>query len=401
VCAGDHRVRVRHRIGSYGAAAAVSRGRTEVMDVTLRPGLGFLGAVETASGMLRPAADLASTIDSALASAVTSFRLAAPVDLPPEVPRWSDAANAELIAAADRGDADRVKRLLRQAADNFDAPLMLSAVARGPAGSDAPVDLLLFWFEHDGVDRVRVARAASDALGPVLAAIDRPADPAELVFQNDLGMRVADTLFQETPLIVVSVDPGSPAAVAGVKAGDAILAVDGGPLSAGQVSDLIRQKRPGDVLTLRLPGPGGQPRQITVPVQRRPRRAPVFNPSLFGNAILAKLQAGLATATTQADRDLLTFNTALVYMRFRQWRAALDVFGAAGQPPAGLGVGPGAAAYFRARCHQELGERDRALALLRDAAADAQVLVEDGTTVGSLVKLRLGPSTDAPRPPVR
>jgi hypothetical protein len=400
VCAGAHRVRVRHRIGSYGAAATVSRGRTEVIDITLRPGLGFLGAVETASGMLRPAPELASTIDSALASAVSSFRLAAPAELPPEILPWSDASNAELIAAADGGNSDKLKRLLRQASENFDAPLLLSAVARGPAGSDAPVDLLLFWFEHDGVDRVRVPRVTSEALGAVLSAIDRPADPADLVYQNDLGMRMADTLLGEAPLLVVSVEPGTPAAVAGIKAGDAILSVDGGTLSATQVAELARQKRPGDVLTVRVQG-AGQARQLTIPVQRRARRTPVFNLAHFGNSVMAKLQAALAVATSQPERDLLAFNTALVHMRFRQWRAALDTFGAIGQVPTGIGVGPGVAVYFRARCHEALGERDRALALLREVAADTQPIAEDGTTVGTLVRLRLGPSPDTTRPPVR
>lgn len=398
VCTGEHRVRVRHRIGSYAVSANITRGRTEAIDVTLRPSLGILGAVETVSGALRPAHDLASTVDRAFAGTVTSFRLATPTDLPPEVQRWSDAANAELVAAADRGDGDRVKRLLRQANDNFDAPVLLAAVARGPvAAAETPVDLLLFWFEHDGVDRIRINRVTSESLAAALAIVDRPADAAHLVYQNHVGMRLADSLIADAPLIVVRVDPGGPAATAGVKPGDVILSVGGSPMSAGQFDQAMAERRPGDLIALTMPGPGGQVRQASVAVQRRARRGDVFSPTLFGNALMAKLHAALAATTDAAERDLLNFNLALAHMRFRQWRQALDLLSGSGQAPIGAGVGPGAALYFRARCHQELGERDRAQALLREAVGiEDQTLAEDGSTVGALARLQLGPATVGP-----
>lgn len=401
VCTGEHRVRVRHRIGSYAVSATITRGRTEVVDVTLRPSLGILGAVETVSGALRPSLELASTVDRAFAGTVKSFRLATPSDLPPEVQRWSDTANAELVAAADRGDGDKVKRLLRQANENFDAPVLLSAVARGPAAAaDTPVDLLLFWFEHDGVDRVRIGQVTSQALSATLALIDRPMDAAHLVYQNHVGMRVADSLIADAPLVVVVVDAGGPAATAGVRPGDAILSVNGTPMTAGQLAGTIAERRPGDLLSLAIPGPGGQVKQASVAVQRRARQGEIFSPALFGNALIAKLQAALATATDAGERDLLTFNIALAHMRFEQWRQALDLLGSVGQVPTGTGVGPGAALYFRARCHQELGERDRAQALLREAVgAEDQILTEDGATVGALARLLLGPGGGPARPP--
>ncbi len=404
VCSGEHRVRVRHSIGSYNVTAVIIRGRTEVLDVTLKPGLGFLGAVETVQNALRPAADLTSTVDRTLASTIKSFRLATPIDLPPEIQRWTDARTVELVTAADRGDADAVKKLLTQARDNYDAPLLLVAAARGGAGSaDAPLDVLLFWHDHPGADRARIATITTDALVPVFERIDRPADPWQLVYRNDLGIRVADTLLPEAPLLVVSVEPGSPAALAGIKAGDGVLAIDGAPMTASQLSDQIRQKKPGEVLNLRLPGAiaGAPVRQLAVPVQRRPQRAPVFDPASFGNSIVARLQAASAVAAGAADRELSNFNLALVHMRFREWRQALDLLAGLGQVPIGAGVGPGATLYFRARCHQELGETDRAIALFREAAAiDTQVLADDGASVGAVVKLRLSSLGDAPRQPV-
>jgi len=404
VCSGEHRVRVRHAIGSYTVTAVITRGRTEAIDVTLKPGLGFLGAVETVQSGLRPAPDLTSSVDRSLAATVRSFRLAAPIDIPPEIQRWTDAQTVELAAASDRGDGDAVTRLLKQARDNYDAPLLLVAAARGAAGSaEAPVDFLLFWHDHAGVDRVRLPAISADVLVALFERIDRPADPGQLVYRNDLGLRVADTLLPEAPLVVVSVEAGSPAALVGIKSGDGLLSIDGAPMTAAQLADTVRQKKPGEVVSLKLPGltAGSAPRQVAVPVQRRPQRGPVFDPASFGNSLIAKLQAAAAVATTAADRELANFNLALVHMRFREWRQALDLLTALGQVPSGPGVSPGAALYFRARCHEELGERDRALAIFREAAAgDNQVLTDDGASVSAIAKLRLSNLGEAPKAPV-
>jgi hypothetical protein len=46
--------------------------------------------------------------------------------------------------------------------------------------------------------------------------------------------------------------------------------------------------------------------------------------------------------------------------------------------------------FFRARCHEELGETDRALALYRNAAlVTDELMTPDGTTVADLAKRRV------------
>ena len=400
VCAGEHRVRVRHAIGSYAVTAVITRGRTEVLDVTLKPGLGFLGAVEPGGSSLRVSADATSAIDRALASTIRSFRLASPVDIPAEVQRWTDTSTVDLVTAADKGDADTVRRLLRLARENFDAPLLMAAAIRASSGSaDAPVELLLFWHEHAGVDRIRLSSLAADALAPAFDRIDRPTDALQLVFRNDLGIRAADTLLPEAPLVVVAVEAGSPAALAGLRAGDGIQAVDGAPVSTAQLADSVRQKKPGEVLNLRIVAATGPPRQVTVPVQRKPQHVPAFDPATYGNSIIAKLQVAAATATG-GDRDLVNFSLALIYMRFKEWKPALDLLTNAAQVPPGAGVGPGAAAFYRARCHLELGERDRALALLREISNDPHTLADDGASVAAIAKLKLAGLGEAPKPAV-
>ena len=399
VCTGEHKVRIRHRIGSYTTSTVIARGRTEVIDTTLKPGLAFLGGVETVRGALRHSPELTTAIDSALATDVKSFRLAGLVDLPPEIQRWNDAATSDLIAAADRGDGDAMTSLLRVASDNYDAPLLLAARALGAA--DASVEILVFWYDQVGVDRVTVPRASADVLAELVKRIDRPADTLELVFQNTIGVQFADTAMPDAPLVALSVEASSPAALAGFKAGDVLAEVDGGRVTASQLAGLVRQKKPGDVLNVKVGGTGASTRSITVPVQRRLRRAPVFDPGVFGNALAAKLQTASAIAAA-ADREVLAFNLALLQMRFKQWRAALESLGKLGQVPQGIGVGPGAVLYFRARCLEETGDRPGALALYREAAKlDTEVFADDGATVAAVAKLRLAAIADDPRPAVR
>jgi hypothetical protein len=399
VCTGEHKVRIRHRIGSYTTSTVIARGRTEVIDTTLKPGLAFLGGVETARGALRHSPELTSAIDSALATDVKSFRLAGLVDLPPEIQRWNDSATSDLIAAADRGDGDAMTSLLRVASDNYDAPLMVAARARGAA--DGPVEILVFWYDQAGVDRVTLPRASAELLADLVKRIDRPADPLQLVFQNTIGVQFADTAMPDAPLVAVSVEASSPAAAAGLKAGDLLTEVDGGVVTASQLASLVRQKNPGEVLNVKVGGTGGPTRSIAVPVQRRLRRAPVFDPGVFGNALAAKLQTASAIAAS-ADREVLAFNLALLQMRFKQWRAALESLGKLGQVPQGFGVGPGAVLYFRARCLEETGDQAGALALYREAAKmDTEIFADDGATVAAVVKLRLAAITDDPRQMVR
>ncbi|MEW5982513.1 MAG: PEGA domain-containing protein [Acidobacteriota bacterium] len=391
VCAGEHRVRVRHRIGSYNVTARIVRGRSEVIDVTLKPSLAFLGAVEMADSSVRPAPGLASTVDKALAAAMTTFRLATKVDLPPEIRRWTEGSTSDLVVAIERGDEEALSRLLKLATDNYDAPLVMVAVARGPAANvSTPLDLMLFWYEHAGADRVRVDRISSQALADVFARLNTPDDALRFVFERGLGLEFADTLLPDVPVVVARVEPGSPAALAGLKAGDPVTAVDGAQVSAVQIRHLLEQKKPGDVLTLRVPIAGQPNRQVAVPVQSRPRRAPIFEDRYYANALIAQLQAAAAVTPNAADRDVLNFNLALAHMRFGEWRLALGVFESLAKVPTGPGVGPGAALYFRALCHERLGERDRAVTLLREAATiDGELLMDDGSSVGALARIRL------------
>ena len=66
------------------------------------------------------------------------------------------------------------------------------------------------------------------------------------------------------------VAPGTPAAKAGLKVGDAIIAIDGEPID-GQLSLVaqVRERTPGDKVTLKVIS-GGQSRDVSVTLAARP-----------------------------------------------------------------------------------------------------------------------------------
>jgi hypothetical protein len=396
VCSGQHRVRLRHRIGSYNATAAVIRGRTEVVDTVLKPGIAVIGAVDATQTPAKYAPDLAAQIEKTLTASVSTFRSAARLELAPELQRWTDASAVELVAAIDRSDAPSIARLLKLANDNFEAPLMIAAVRRSGGAPGGAIDVLVLWTEHAGVDHVAWTGQAND-LAAVAARIDSPADGTDLVYQNDLGIRVADVGLTDAPLLVVRVDAGSPGVAAGVRAGDTIEAVDGAPMNAQKFGDLVRQKRPGDIVTMRIAG-SGPARQVPLPVQRKPRRAPVFDPDYYGNALIAKLTAASIIAPNSSDRDLLTFSLAVAYMRFGDYKTAADLLAPLTTLAEGSGVGRGAVLYFRGRCLEALGDRDGATDLYKQAASiDTQLITDDGATVGALATRRLASMSKGPR----
>lgn len=384
VCAGPHRIRIRHRIGSYNIAATITRGRTEAIDVPLKPDVAFLGAVDP-SGAAVP--DLTALVDRALATGLTSYHLASRQDLPPEVKPWTDALTAALAAAADKGDRDAVTRLQKQAGANFDAPLLLCAVRRAGA---AQFDVLLFWNEHPDVDRVTVAGTTDKQLASAVEQINAPLDVGELIARNDIGVRVAETGLPSSALLIVAVRPGSAAAVAGLKVGESIAAVDRTPATAAQMADKIAARKPGDLIVLQVVGANAAARDVSMALQRVVRRAPVFDTTWPGNSLIAKLTARSLGTTTPAERDLIAFNLAATYMRFGEWRQALALLTSLPNIPRGEGVGPGMAKYLAARCREELGERDQAIALYKEAAGiEDEVATDDGATVGALARYRL------------
>ena len=388
LCAGPHALRLTHRIGTHRAEVDIRGGETEVIEETLRPALAMLGAVEGSAGAWVPSTDPNLRLEQALLASVRGFDLVLaprPADAAEgTAPEWGDRSTVELISAFDRSDRDEVERLLALATRRFDAPLLLAVRRTGGAPRD-PTELLLFWHEHDIPDVVSLPTSPRE-IRTVVERLDLPTDLADLLYQRSIGVRAIDTGLQRSGLMVVQGDEDDPA---GLRLGEVIETVDGVPMTAEQLAARVRQTPVGDDLVLRV-WRAGTARRVALPVRLVSRRGAVFDPRYFGNSLVARLTtAGLLTEDS-IERELITFHLAQTHMRFRSWERALDLFAGLRGLSANSTVGPGAILLFSALCHQELGRRDSAVALLREATRFAdEPLLDDGVSVAAVARRRL------------
>jgi tetratricopeptide (TPR) repeat protein len=218
----------------------------------------------------------------------------------------------------------------------------------------------------------------------IFKAVDAPTgniDSSDLVYQNDIGIRFADTALPGAPLLIVRVDdPGGQ-----LKVGDVIEAVEGMPATAQGLADRVRRSKAGDKITLRVGSMTSVPQPREVTVGRKPRRAPVFDPNLQGNVIIAKLSATALAPPPGADPQLFNFSLAAAYLRFGDYKAASDLLEKIGNVPAGAGVGRGPALYLKARALEAQGQKDLALTALKEAAGfKDQIFADDGAGVGTI-----------------
>jgi membrane-associated protease RseP (regulator of RpoE activity) len=99
----------------------------------------------------------------------------------------------------------------------------------------------------------------------------RTSPPAWLGVTYDLHWLAAGPTGCEARVVVASVVPGSPAERAGLRAGDAILAMDGDPQPAARLAGRAPRLAPGDRVRLRIRRDGSD-RELTVVADRRPDR---------------------------------------------------------------------------------------------------------------------------------
>ena len=106
---------------------------------------------------------------------------------------------------------------------------------------------------------IKSGRVERVALG--IAVRDAGADDAAYVGQKQIGGVLVEDFS----------DRSSPAAKAGLQAGDVIVAVDGKPVSyVAQLQEMIAFHKPGDVVNVEVARKGGEHATVRVPLQRAP-----------------------------------------------------------------------------------------------------------------------------------
>ncbi|MCS6932011.1 MAG: S41 family peptidase [Acetobacteraceae bacterium] len=222
--------------------------------------------------------------------------------------------------------------------------------------------------------------AALDPFSRYLTAEQARAARAERVGQAGLGLRIGPGPGGRPAVTLV--EPGGPAALAGIRVGDALLSVDGVPLGASDLplAALLLEGPPGTAASLRLSRAG---RSMTVEVPRTRRGPPTVSAERRAEGVLwLRLSAFAADTAAQVEAALADPRGTAIVLDLRGNRGGLlsealavaDALLSAGRIGATTGRHPDATRTWEAD-GPELG-RGRPVVVLVDGrtASAAEVL---------------------------
>ena len=391
LCSGEYRVEVLHDVGSFSAEAVVRQGgRTEV-EVSLQPALVYLGEVfrDLEDEELR---DGASRRLRSMFEGVSTLRIIGP----------GDAAVRDLLRGMGAGErlSDFAEPLARSGGDAE----AWSGVARAARVFMRNLDaglLAVSVFQERRLGlrfRVFIFGIQSDYPDVFVVDLDDPAqleragerlDHAFAFTQAWLGIRAVDTRIHEGTA-VIAVQPGSPAAEAGIEAGAVITAVDGAPVAGfRQVIEAVEGKDPGETITLDLRyGSGGGVRTLTL--GSSPVLLPLVSQRFCYNAAIAALSLQTAMNGGTELEQLGLLNIGLAHAHFGAWEDAIAYLRRV-ELGDGPGINQGTAEYFLGLCYESIGYSAEALNHYRRALEfEAATLgSNDGPLIGPRVRRKV------------
>jgi len=390
LCSGEYRVEVLHGAGSFSTDAVVRHGsRTEVL-VNLQPALVYLGEVfrDLEDEELRTGA---SQRLRGILEDVSTLRIIWP----------DDAAVRDLLR--DMGVEDRLSDFARSLTQSGDTETQREvARAARVAMRDLNASLLavsVFQERRLGL-RFRFFLFGIQSDYPDVFVIDLD-DPAQLERAGErldhefaftkawLGIRAVDTRIHEGTA-VIAVQPGSPAAEAGIEAGVVITAVDGSPVAGfRQVIEAVEGKNPGDTIALDLlSGSGGGMRTLTL--GRSPVLLPLFSQHFCYNAAIAAISLQTAMNGDAESEQLGLLNIGLAQAHFGALEDAIAYLRRV-ELGDGPGINQGTAEYFLGLCYENIGYNAEALNHYRRALEfeTATLGSNDGPLVGPRVRRKV------------
>jgi hypothetical protein len=219
------------------------------------------------------------------------------------------------------------------------------------------------------------------------AFVEKLSEPTRL-HGSWIGLTAVDTRLTEGP-IVLSVDPGGPAAKAGVQMGDVVQAAGGAKVT--KALDLLRTVRgmePGAGLSLTLTR-GGATQTADVTVGTTPLEVPMNEEGFLYNKAIVDLRHRMVVEPAVAG--LAGLNVALCYMQLGDYETALKEYLPQVTLAETTGISQGTVLYYTGLAYLRLGERAEAGRLFQQALAfeGATIHSNDGPRVVPLAQRRL------------
>ena len=386
VCAGKHRVEVKHASGRFIQDVVLARNESLTLEAPIRPSLAFLGVVTESAAGERVAADVEEKLVRNLARITSLNFLPAPRETVDGILEAEKLSRKGLLHGSGV-DPDAVRKATEKLAASLEVQgFLVAALPEERLQRTAVLHLLAAGnMEADTWD-VNFNEAASYLR--FIAAVDRKAT----LYRPWTGLVTVDTLTHDgVPLLRVL--PASPAMQAGLQARDVVTAADGKPVK--QTADLLTVvdgKKPKEKISLRVSGPTGT-RTVEVTLGLTPQEIPLYDPSLLYNKVMMDLRQQVEGYPNTEEAAFARLNLAICAMHFGDFAAAHEhLLKSKEELPVRPGLSQGTALYYLGLALERLGYKEEAAEAYRAAAGfkDATLLDNDGPAVAPLASRRAG-----------
>jgi hypothetical protein len=385
LCEGPHDVELRAPEGTYSERVIATAGATLSVAGEPKPSIAVV-SVTGVPAALRVGADLRQQVSDQLRP--NALRL-----FVPPADTWTKVRTDERLTdswlAFDQeqrpiGDASAFTPAARlELSRSLTTALRAQAVASIAALDGNPSELALSILAA-GSARPDVLRLSTTEPRSTARAADALNARFEL-FRPNLGMLLIDAA-DVTGAVVARVEPGGPAAAAGIEAGDIVTAIGGQPLpGTGGVARLLASNAR---VALAVTNRAGQSRTVNVAPRREPRAASVEDKTFPFNLLLLDLRARLG-GLTGLDATIARLNIGIALISLGNWRDARTQLESVSLPN-GPGVSFGTVQYLLGLCDEKLNRFPEARAEWQAAARETTALLtEDGPSISELAAEKL------------
>jgi tetratricopeptide (TPR) repeat protein len=376
LCGGEREVSVvRGDLGRWTERVRVQTGQTNVLSVRLRPTLLYAGTFRLDEWGRAVWSDEDKPLLEGLGRGLKTLNL---VRLPAVQQSLRDAIVRWMIAdpREARGGTVLPPDLVKEAAEKTGADLVLAGVTFADDPSRGWT-LALYSPLHPVPDTVRLRLDDPAGVKDVLARLD--AVPPET--DDFWGFSLVDSALPPAAPLVARVLPGSPAAKAGVRLGDRLVAVGSRKVATAREADEALDAesrhaggvRTGVVLMLQATG---EARSTRLSPTEAPALIPLGDPGLLYNRALAEYRLRARLASDDTARAVASLNVGLALMHFRAYDKAISEGLSRAMLPAGSGIASGTVDYYRGLCALRRGDPEAAKSALRSAAGAAGSTLE-------------------------
>ncbi len=389
VCAGKHRLEVKHAAGKFLKDIVLAKNEGLTLDCPIRPSLAFLGVIAQSAAGERNSAAVEERLIQNLSKLATLNFFPAPRETVDRILESEKTTRLGLVSAS-RADADLVRKATERLADALEVQGFLVAVLPDERLQRTAI-LNLLAKGNATPDPWEVTWGEGASYLRFLSAVDQNVK----LYQPWTGLITVDTLLHDG-VPVLRAAPGSPALQAGIQPGEVLYSAEGNPVKRTiDLLSMLEGRKAGEKLALHFKSPAGASRAVELTLAETPQEIPLNDPALLYNKVMMDLRQQSDGYPGTEAAAFANLNLALAAMHFGDYAAAHDfLLKAKATLPQRPGLSQGTALYYLGLALENLGSeyRKEAAEAYRAASAvkDATLFNNDGPAVAPLAARRGG-----------